>query len=608
MRAGHTFPIFTPDTNMASIPLLGQQPQIQSPLSIQGMLSQVRLQQQSLQQQQAIAPIIQQQAQQQLQQQQVQTQLAQQDLKDRQLLTEGLQQSGGDYMKALDYATQNGASGNFALNARVQYANAVAATAKATSDQLNAHQTQLNMIGTSMGAVLDAPPEEKDAEFGRQINQLKMGGVPAAMLPGSRPTDQQLTQMRNSNAVALGILKDAQSAQEAATKHPAEVAAQQAQTIQNYGSSLGNTKSDAEWQAIYGTMPPEIQGEFPAHWSPENAQAASMKSLPPAEKLKIESQIPVDKLEMQSFLASNTGKTPYDYMVAKGITNAEAQLNALRSLGLAGGALAPGTPGGQGGPPLTPAQTRGRSVGMDPTALDQAAQNYLQTGQLRTTGRGLAATAQGTAIMNRAAELDPSGNIAANKDVQKSYASSLDAVQKNLSTVSAFENTAIANLDNMLNKARAVPELSTRFANIPVRMISSQMLGTPEMSAFKAAQQTAAAEAAKVLGSANASGVLSDTQKKEAEDILDGNLPYPAMEAAVNTLKQDFANRHASYQAQVNDLQSRMRSTPTQPGTTAQTQPAGGGLIYARDPQGKLHSAPAGTKLPAGWTQAQAPK
>ena len=33
-----------------------------------------------------------------------------------------------------------------------------------------------------------------------------------------------------------------------------------------------------------------------------------------------------------------------------------------------------------------------------------------------------------------------------------------------------------------------------------------------------------------------------------------------------------------------------------------------GGLMYARDPSGKLHSAPAGTKLPAGWTPEKGPQ
>ena len=34
-------------------------------------------------------------------------------------------------------------------------------------------------------------------------------------------------------------------------------------------------------------------------------------------------------------------------------------------------------------------------------------------------------------------------------------------------------------------------------------------------------------------------------------------------------------------------------------------QSEGGAPIYARDPQGKLHQAPAGTKLPDGWKQEQ---
>lgn len=46
------------------------------------------------------------------------------------------------------------------------------------------------------------------------------------------------------------------------------------------------------------------------------------------------------------------------------------------------------------------------------------------------------------------------------------------------------------------------------------------------------------------------------------------------------------------------------KKLPAKGATTpqAKAQGGGGGVIYARDPQGKLHQAPAGTALPKGWT------
>lgn len=203
------------------------------------------------------------------------------------------------------------------------------------------------------------------------------------------------------------------------------------------------------------------------------------------------------------------------------------------------------------------------------SALDQAAQRYLESGEIpQGFGRSPGTT---TAILNRAAQMDPNADIAANKTNLAANKASLSKLQTSFDQVSAFENTAGKNLDLYLNKLSAIPDLGVKFANIPLRSIDEHMIGTDNYQAMKAAQQTASAEAAKVLSSANASGVLSDSQKKEAEDILSGNLSYSAAKGVVATLKQDFANRHGSYQAQIADIQRRINKN-AQPATTPENQ------------------------------------
>jgi hypothetical protein len=111
-------------------------------------------------------------------------------------------------------------------------------------------------------------------------------------------------------------------------------------------------------------------------------------------------------------------------------------------------------------------------------------------------------------------------------------------------------------------------------------MLTAQMIGTKAMGELNAARQTAATEAAKVLGSATASGVLSDTQKKEALDVLDGNATFETAVGIVDTLKQDFANRHDSYTNQIADIKGRMGGK-SQGGGNAQ-QPTGKVLSMAQ--------------------------
>lgn len=212
-------------------------------------------------------------------------------------------------------------------------------------------------------------------------------------------------------------------------------------------------------------------------------------------------------------------------------------------------------------------------------ALDFAANAYRQTLQLPA---GLARSPGTTqAIIARAAQLDQQAGGAggaANKALLAASADSLKKLQTNFDQVSAFEQTAKNNIDLLQEVAQKIPDLGTRFANVPVRMISGSIIGTDNQAAFKTALNTAQTEAAKVLNSSNASGVLSDSARHELQDVIDGNVPYSALVASLNTLKQDMHNRHESYQLQIQDAQNRIKNMGQTPGQDGQGgKPQGGG-------------------------------
>jgi len=85
------------------------------------------------------------------------------------------------------------------------------------------------------------------------------------------------------------------------------------------------------------------------------------------------------------------------------------------------------------------------------------------------------------------------------------------------------------------------------------------------------------------------------------------------VETAANSLVNSFNNQpvaikgaiaaaRKSLQTFQNDVNRPANTGSTAaPKQTATGTPQGGGTIRARDPQGKLHEAPAGTPLPAGW-------
>lgn len=240
--------------------------------------------------------------------------------------------------------------------------------------------------------------------------------------------------------------------------------------------------------------------------------------------------VPVEAVQQADWLKKNPGKGPSDFLLWK-------QKNSPQAI------------------------VMNNQLGGDKNsaALDFAADNYRKTGQLPAGFSRSPGTT--SAIIARAAELDKQAGgmgIATNKSELEANRKSLDSLQKNFDQVSAFENTAKKNLDLVLSKASAVPDLGARFANTPIRMINEKMLGTKEMAEFRAALATAQAETAKVLNSSNASGVLSDTARKELEDIMSGNLSYSALKGQVETFKQDMNNRHESYRMQINDIKGRI--------------------------------------------------
>jgi hypothetical protein len=80
------------------------------------------------------------------------------------------------------------------------------------------------------------------------------------------------------------------------------------------------------------------------------------------------------------------------------------------------------------------------------------------------------------------------------------------------------------------------------------------------------------------------------------------------MEDLANAKKLDGPTLKAAFGAEVNYVEDRAMD-PSPPnyqqlgGKTSTPKAKQGGMIRARDPQGKLHEAPAGTALPPGWKQ-----
>lgn len=248
------------------------------------------------------------------------------------------------------------------------------------------------------------------------------------------------------------------------------------------------------------------------------------------------------RAQMQAWLKKNPGKDEADYEVWKSKLNPLAQITVANA---AGG-------------------------GMAADAVDQAAEMYHLTGKLPPGGRGVAGLAQNRKIMNRAAELYP-GSMGSDTAEYAANKKSLEHLQTQFDSVSAFEKTARRNLQLLSKKIDAIPDLGTRFANTPLRLIQGNMIGDKAYGEMKAALLTARSEVGRVLASASAAGAVPVSQAQEVQEALDGNMPGKTAKGVIDTFLQDMDNRHVSYDEQIKDIQSKLGGKKA----GASTTPAG---------------------------------
>lgn len=230
---------------------------------------------------------------------------------------------------------------------------------------------------------------------------------------------------------------------------------------------------------------------------------------------------------------------------------------------------------------------------LTPAGLDAAALNYAKTGQLPPLGMGDKTTRK--LIINRAAAMMPDLDLATNRADYDANKQTLTALEKQRAAVGAFEQTAQKNIDLFLETAGKVVDSGSPLANALIRQVNGKILGAPDQAAHDAARQVAINEIAKVTSNPTLAGTLSDSARHEVSAFNPAGATLKQTVAVMRLLKQDMTNRTQSLDEQIVGIQDRIKRG-------RQTLAPASGVMRARDPQGVLHEAQAGTPLPAGWT------
>jgi hypothetical protein len=346
-------------------------------------------------------------------------------------------------------------------------------------------------------------------------------------------------------------------------------------------AQLGAATDGAQYADILKTLPPDVARAFPsatgwtAKTTPERVRLAGMTAVQQdtAEHGR-------DRKAFQSLTVMVGGKQTlanFDpatgkYYDAAGIEipNAQPEPSAAQSAA---------------------ARDAADTTDLTPAGLEAAALNYAKTGQLPALGNGDKQTRK--KIINRAAALMPGLDLATARADYDANRSSETSMQKQLDAVTAFEDTALKNLDQFIATAKKVTDTGSPLLNTPLRLISDKMLGSPDMAAYNVARRTVIPEFAKILNNPTLSGQLSDSARHEIEGLMDGNVTLKQVLATATILKQDTKNRRTALSDQLAGIRARIQKgapTPVAPRDTSTPGAGGNGAtVTVTSPSGKTY-------------------
>ena len=227
---------------------------------------------------------------------------------------------------------------------------------------------------------------------------------------------------------------------------------------------------------------------------------------------------------------------------------------------------------------------------MTQAAIDQNALQYALTGKMPSlglSGTGTAAQAR-RAVLNRAAEINTNGNLAANKAQLTSLSDNLTTQTQYFNTIQRSVNTVDSNLQLLQNAANSVNDSSSPLINQWTNNVKSGILGSGALASYKAAIQTVRSEYSNILARG---GTVTDTVRGEAATLIPDNISKDQLNQVLATLKSEGQNVLSGAQQQVQSVQGQINgiiSSNTSSGNLSVQAPDG--KTYSFKTQADLNS------------------
>jgi hypothetical protein len=290
----------------------GPQQWQQGAMSLQALINQTKLQQQE-----------QQVNQQTIQQQTIETQQKQQDFEDSQKLRTAFQQAGGDWNKTMELATASGIGPQKIMQIQAARLDQQTKLAGLDKDLLGNELAKHTQTAQDAQDVINLPVDERQDAWTQKANQHYIAGTfKPGEIPEQVPNQQGLEDIRNSSKAVIDELTAAQDLKTKQEKDPEIQAQAAASRLQTAAGMLSSARSQPELDSrtkflqAQGYTPQELQ-QLPSQFSPDTIAQLKTMSMSPEDQAKLQASVPVDKIEMNSWLAAHPKGTPADFMAYK---------------------------------------------------------------------------------------------------------------------------------------------------------------------------------------------------------------------------------------------------------------------------------------------------
>jgi hypothetical protein len=184
--------------------------------------------------------------------------------------------------------------------------------------------------------------------------------------------------------------------------------------------------------------------------------------------------------------------------------------------------------------------------GLDDAAVDQAAKLYLQTGQMPSLGMGAAGAGLRTKIMNRAAQLNGSADIAQNKVGFSTYQDQAKKAQPQFVAI----GTANQHLDLVGQAAKALDNGNVQALN-NIANSYGVAVGKDPKTTFDAIVTVAGPEVVKASAS---SGQMAESEIQKVRNNLQSGMSPKQIESNVAALRGLMEGKYKALQKNLNDL------------------------------------------------------